>query len=221
MIFMTKTGETFEAVQSHYCSATFEELPDSRVILGRNYVLEVNWNNTRGEYILKSQPIIKRFLKYTVTPIYNIRSFINPFTYIKEDIMSLSKTIILKANEGGAESIASALRESNRKSLVRASRIAESSMDFVALAHITTELKKYGGVSKKVKVEPKESKVLKIKRDINKVPDAVWDAIVTKVEKSGNIDSMDEKSATITLKKKDAVTFQKSVSAIAGMTVAE
>lgn len=209
MILSTIKGELVEYVPS-YCR--FDEVPDGAFIFVRQYGMDER-NTT---FI----PLIRKFLKSSLQVVSD-GDFINPNQYIeKEDIMSISQVLIKAANEKGIDGLKAAITNRTKKMVERAIRVAETSNEFIAVATLQEVYKSFGHVAKAATLTPKEAKAFTLAREAGKVTDAVWSAILSKVEKIGDIVKIDgDKKASITIRKDEAEKFQKAVSAIAGMTV--
>lgn len=208
MLMVSKSGEVMEYLNTR----PYDQIPDGEYILVRQY----QWDTSEKRFV----PIIRKFFNGSLQKLDD-SAFINPNNYfpMEEENMSVSTSLIKAANEKGVAGLKEAMAVRTRKILERAVRVAESKNEFVAIGPLQEVLKQFGSVTKEATLGPKESKELVISRDAGKVTDAVWNAILNKAQKIGDIAKLDsDKKATLRVRKTEVEAFHKAVSSIAGMT---
>jgi len=216
MLLQSTNGEVFEVLPHSAGSPEYDELPDTRSILVRQFK-EARAKDGSLFFEIEIRQFIKGALKF-----YAIDS-VHPITiFPKEDIMSNSMNLIEAANKAGQDGIKVAFADLNRKLLERAIRVAESQNEFQAQATLSEFLESLGlGKSKaSTIVAPTDGQSVQVTKDAN-VTDRLWAMILGKVDKLGSVTAVKGNTASLILKKgKDTEAFLKSVATIKGIKIA-
>ena len=215
MLLQSKTGEIFQVLEGSAGSPYFEELPDNRAILVKQFK---EARGLDGSLIFEIE--IRRFVKGALNIISS--DSIHPITlFNKEDVMSNSQNLIDGANKAGIDGLKIVYRDLSKKMLERAIRVAEAQNEFQAMSLISEFVESLGfPKASATSVTPIDGKTVELTKE-KEVTDRLWQMILGKVDKIGSVTVVKGNSATLILKKgKDSDNFIKSVSTIKGIKIA-
>lgn len=211
-LLSNKQGEYFDWIQSQ-AGADWCELKKTACILVQQY----DWiGRSRSMY-----PIVRKFLKSSLEVISDNDFRINPIHYfnLKEAVMSISLNMIKAVNTNPKNGAANFLKSICKRTIERAIRRAEAENEFLAIASLQEELKKYATTQiAKIQITSKDAVKIKLQKT-SSVNEMIWEAILTKAQKIGDILEMKENVATVQLEKKDSAAYIEGAGKITGITV--
>ena len=219
IVVQSKAGEYFGINTSR---KEFDEMPEDAKVLVHQFC--PFYSDGIPEIRLVSG---RRFFKGYLTPTgeeelttLDLGETETIFHLSEEEFIMSTKRLISLANEGKLEECEASLSRSCFRAVTAALRSAEKHNEFEAMAGLSDLLTRYEAPDGKqvVKLTEKDAKALTIKHT-DKVPAGVWDAIVAKVKKIGDIVKSDKTSASVLIRKTEAEAFAKAASKIAGISV--
>jgi len=132
-----------------------------------------------------------------------------------------AKSLIERATAGKMDECEASLSRLCYRALSAAIRRAEKINEFTAVANLTDLRDNYDSgqtAAPSSKLDPKDAQAIKITRT-DKVSGGVWDAIIAKVKKIGEVSNSDKSSITANVKKAEYAPLVKALQTIAGVTV--
>lgn len=138
----------------------------------------------------------------------------------EEEFEMSTKRLIAFAAEGQLDAAETYLSKLCHRAVQSAIRVAERKNEFLAIPQLQELQSRYKSGESAIAVKPleKDARILKISRT-DKCPIGVWDAILAKVKKVGNVQKMEKNACTAGMSKSEGEAFVKAVQKIAGLTV--
>lgn len=195
--------------------------PDSHVMVSQ--VCPFFSNGVPELKIMTGRKFVKSYLQKTGESELPLLEFDDPETLeslAEEELEMSTKRLIAFAAEGQLDAAEKYLSKLCHRAIQSAIRVAERKNEFLSIPQLQELQSRYesGESASAVKPLEKDARVLKITRT-DKCPAGVWDAILAKVKKIGNVQKMEKNTCTAGMSKSEGEAFVKAVQKIAGLTV--